>query len=116
MEKEFSIASSEQDKGTEQINKSVQQLDMVIQQNASAAEEMSSTSEELSAQAMHLRNTIGFFKIDDANQKKKRASLQKSDAADAAESRNEDEEDPGCAIELDDEDKADFLDKGFEKY
>jgi methyl-accepting chemotaxis protein len=63
---EISAASSEQNSGAEQVNKAVQQLDSVIQENASAAEEMSSTSEELTAQAEHLRDIIGFFRIDDA--------------------------------------------------
>jgi methyl-accepting chemotaxis protein len=42
----------------------------VIQENASAAEEMSSTSEELTGQAEHLRDIIGFFRIDDAVRRK----------------------------------------------
>lgn len=70
---EISAASSEQNNGSEQINKAVQQLDRVIQQNVSVSEEMSSTSEEmasisekLASQAEQLRNTIDFFKVDDA--------------------------------------------------
>jgi methyl-accepting chemotaxis protein len=75
---EISAASREQDSGIEQINKAVTQLDNVIQVNASASEELSATSEELSSQAeetaataeelagqaVHLKEAIGFFKID----------------------------------------------------
>ncbi|MBP7460104.1 MAG: MCP four helix bundle domain-containing protein [Candidatus Delongbacteria bacterium] len=59
---EITAASSEQNKGAEQINKAIQQLDQVIQHNASASEEISSTSEELSAQAEHLQQAIAFFR------------------------------------------------------
>lgn len=119
---EISVASSEQDRGSEQINKSVQQLDMVIQQNASAAEEMSSTSEELSAQAAQLRKIIEFFTIDDARKKKRSASSQREERDDASRSLEErryaDADDPGSPIEIemDDDDNADLLDKGFERY
>ena len=58
---EISAASSEQDRGVDQVNKAIQQLDTVIQQNASVAEQTSSTSEELSSQAEHLKDAIGFF-------------------------------------------------------
>ena len=60
---EISVASSEQNKGTEQINQAIQQLDQVTQQNASSSEEMASTSEELSSQAEQLQNAIAFFGI-----------------------------------------------------
>ncbi len=73
---EISAASNEQNAGAEQINKAIQQLEQVIQQNstaseemASTSEEMASTSEELASQAVQLRNTIGFFKLDDTEQK-----------------------------------------------
>ncbi|QTA88350.1 methyl-accepting chemotaxis protein [Desulfonema magnum] len=72
---EISAASNEQSTGAEQINKAIQQLEQVIQQNttvseemASASEAMASTSEELTSQAVQLRNTIGYFKLDDAEQ------------------------------------------------
>jgi methyl-accepting chemotaxis protein len=68
---EISVASSEQNSGTEQINIALQQLDSVIQQNSSASEEMASTSEELAStsnelagQSEHLLSVIGFFKVD----------------------------------------------------
>ncbi len=58
---EISAASSEQNKGVEQINKAIQQLDTVIQQNASASEEASTTSEKLANQAQELKDAIEFF-------------------------------------------------------
>ncbi|MGD9938907.1 MAG: methyl-accepting chemotaxis protein [Clostridia bacterium] len=54
---EISVASREQDTGTQQINKAISQLDTVIQQNASLSEEFSSTSEEISSQAAMVANT-----------------------------------------------------------
>jgi methyl-accepting chemotaxis protein len=60
---EISAASSEQDRGADQINKAIMQLDQVIQQNASASEEMAATSEELTSQAEQLQQTISFFRI-----------------------------------------------------
>lgn len=60
---EISAATSEQERGTGQINTAIQQLDQVIQQNATASEEMASTSEELASQAEHLQGVIEFFKI-----------------------------------------------------
>ncbi len=62
---EINAASNEQNSGAEQINSAIQQLNVVIQQNASASEELSSTSEELSSQAVNLRRTINFFKLDE---------------------------------------------------
>ncbi len=61
---EIDAASREQQTGVEQINESVMQLDSVVQQNASASEEAASMSEELSAQAVKLKELIGFFKLD----------------------------------------------------
>ncbi len=64
---EITAASTEQNKGTEQINVAIQQLDQVIQQNASVSEEMSATSEELAAQAQHLQGIIEFFQTDETS-------------------------------------------------
>lgn len=61
---EISASSNEQNSGADQINKAISQLDQVIQKNAGAAEELSSTSQELSSQAVHLQNSIEFFKVD----------------------------------------------------
>ena len=63
---EISAASSEQDRGVEQINHAITQLDTVIQQNASGSEEMAATSEELTRQAHQLQQSISFFKLDQA--------------------------------------------------
>ena len=61
---EINASSAEQANGIEQVTKAIEQLDQVIQQSASATEEMASTSEELSSQAEHMRDTVGFFKVD----------------------------------------------------
>ena len=75
---EISVASREQDSGAQQIAKAISQLDTVIQQNASMSEEFSATSEEISGQSVmvadtaadlatqadHLREVIGFFKVE----------------------------------------------------
>lgn len=74
---EISVASREQDSGTQQINKAITQLDTVIQQNASISEEFSATSEEiasqanmvagtteeLAVQANRLKDAVAFFKL-----------------------------------------------------
>jgi methyl-accepting chemotaxis protein len=61
---EISVASNEQNTGSEQINKAIQELDRVIQQNAGASEEMAATSEQLLSQAGQLQELISFFKLD----------------------------------------------------
>lgn len=66
---EINAASSEQNKGVEQINKAIQQLDTVIQQNASASEEASTTSENLTQQAQVLKDAIEFFTTKGAEKK-----------------------------------------------
>ena len=70
---EISASTGEQTTGADQINRALQQLDKVIQQNASASEEMASTSEELSGQAEQMKDTIGFFRINDAHHAGKKA-------------------------------------------
>jgi methyl-accepting chemotaxis protein len=72
---EIAAASAEQNAGAAQINKAIQQLDHVTQQNASAAEEMSSTAEVLASQAVHLGQTIAFFKVDDKGGSMQRLSF-----------------------------------------
>jgi len=62
--REISSASSEQEKGVEQINAAINQLNQVVQDNASASEEMAATSEELNAKADFMLETVKFFKID----------------------------------------------------
>jgi methyl-accepting chemotaxis protein len=63
---EISAASSEQSSGADQIAKGVTQMDQVVQQNASSSEELAATAEELAAQATKLVETIGFFKVSEA--------------------------------------------------
>ncbi len=62
---EIAAASKEQDTGAEQINKALVQLEKVIQQNASASEEMASTTEELSSQSDQLVSALAFFHTGD---------------------------------------------------
>ncbi len=66
---EITAASTEQNRGTDQINMAIQQLDQVIQQNASVSEEMSATSEELAAQAEHLQSIVEFFRTDQSERR-----------------------------------------------
>jgi len=63
---EISAASSEQSTGAEQLAKGVSQMDAVVQKNAASSEELASTSGELASQARILADTIGFFKIGQA--------------------------------------------------
>lgn len=60
---EISAASSEQNKGAQQINTAIQQLNTVVQVNASSSEELASTSEELSGQAEQLKEVVSIFKL-----------------------------------------------------
>jgi len=73
---EITAACREQDVGSAQINQAIQQLDKVGQQNASASEQVSSTSEELASQAEQLQSTISFFRIQDAQATRDKASTQ----------------------------------------
>lgn len=60
---EISAGSNEQNSGANQINNAIQQLNTVTQQNAAASEELATASEELSAQALQLKEMIGYFKL-----------------------------------------------------
>lgn len=62
---EISAASSEQDKGAEQVSKAIQQMDQVVQQNAAAAEEISTTAEQLSSMAEQMQSAIEIFKVEE---------------------------------------------------
>ena len=64
---EIAEASGEQSNGADQITKGLTQIDMIVQQNASSAEDLAATVEELSGQATALDDTIGIFKLGDAN-------------------------------------------------
>jgi methyl-accepting chemotaxis protein len=62
---DISDASMEQNAGAEQVNNALQHLNEIIQQNASASEEMAASADELNQQAVQLRKTISFFKVED---------------------------------------------------
>ncbi|KAA8996157.1 HAMP domain-containing protein [Affinibrenneria salicis] len=59
---EISLASTEQNKGIEQVNVAIVQLEQVAQQNATLVEEASSATQSLSEQAALLDNEMQFFK------------------------------------------------------
>jgi methyl-accepting chemotaxis protein len=61
---EIASASSEQSSGIEQVNRAVNQMDQVTQQNAALVEEASAASHSMSQQALRLRETVAFFKVD----------------------------------------------------
>ncbi|OWW21909.1 methyl-accepting chemotaxis protein [Noviherbaspirillum denitrificans] len=63
---EIAAASSEQSSGVSQINAAVGQLSQATQQNASSSEELAATAEEMSSQADSLRQTMSFFRLDNA--------------------------------------------------
>lgn len=72
--REISSANNEQNTGAKQINTSVQVLNEVIQRNVGTSEEIASASVELSAQSEYLKNSIGFFIIDNTDKPGNRAS------------------------------------------
>ena len=125
---EITAASKEQDTGAEQINKALQQLEKVIQQNASASEEMASTTEELTGQSDQLVSALGFFRTgDDAPARAVRPATKASRAADAVHAKPQKADGhsspasgakagakSGVALKL--KDKADNLDKEFERF
>jgi len=61
---EISSASKEQANGVMQINNAIQILNNVTQQNAAASEELAANAEEMTSQAVALRDSIGYFKIE----------------------------------------------------
>ncbi len=63
---EVALASSEQSGGVNQINDAVRRVDDVAQRNAAAAEELATTAEEMQAQAMALKEKMGYFRIADS--------------------------------------------------
>lgn len=60
---EIAAASSEQTKGSSEINISLLQISQATQQNAAAAEQLSATSEELTQQAVQLQEMMHFFRL-----------------------------------------------------
>ncbi len=127
---EITAASKEQDTGAEQINKALQQLEKVIQQNASASEEMAATTEELTAQSDQLVGALAFFQTgeaghstpvrsssskhgshgDSASHKPSRPNGHAGHAASSGAAA------PKAGVHLKLKDKADELDKEFERY
>ncbi|MBC9073464.1 methyl-accepting chemotaxis protein [Thauera sp. CAU 1555] len=61
--REIAQASEEQAGGTGQISQAIGHVGEATQANASASEELAATAEELHSQAMHLRDTIEFFRV-----------------------------------------------------
>ena len=125
---EIAAASKEQDTGAEQINKALVQLEKVIQQNASASEEMASTTEELTGQSDQLVSALGFFRTgDDAPARGVRPAAKASRAVEAPHAKPQKVDGhsspasgaktgakSGVALKL--KDKADNLDKEFERF
>jgi methyl-accepting chemotaxis protein len=62
--REISSSSAEQRSGAEQINVALAQLNQVTQQNASSSEELASASNNFNTQAVKLKDTVSFFKLD----------------------------------------------------
>ncbi|MCU4162825.1 methyl-accepting chemotaxis protein [Carboxylicivirga caseinilyticus] len=59
---EISAASSEMDKGSEQINNALMELDKVTQGNSHAAEGISQLTDQFAREAEELQSTISYFK------------------------------------------------------
>jgi methyl-accepting chemotaxis protein len=81
---EISAASGEQSSGADQIAKGVTQMDMVVQQNAGSSEELAATAEELAAQSTKLVETIGYFKVSEAQAKALRGAAESAEPAEPA--------------------------------
>ena len=77
--KEISSASSEQERGVDQMNIAINQLNEVVQTNASSSEEMAATSEELNAKSDFMLQTVSFFKIGNTVVRKNQKSSEKKE-------------------------------------
>jgi len=62
---EISLASREQDVGSEEINKAIQQLDQTVQRSAASAEELAAAASQLTSQAEEQRQTMSFFVLNE---------------------------------------------------
>ncbi len=129
---EIAAASKEQDTGAEQINKALVELEKVIQQNASASEEMASTTEELTSQSEQLVSALSFFRTGDSGHvATTRAAVAKPvrhvEAPAAKAGKPAGHAAPpaktmaakagaGVNLRLKDKEKADDLDKEFERF
>jgi methyl-accepting chemotaxis protein len=63
---EIASASQEQAAGIEQVNQSIVQMDGVTQQNAALVEEASAAARALNAQSAELQQSVGRFRLADA--------------------------------------------------
>ena len=125
---EITAASKEQDTGAEQINTALQQLEKVIQQNASASEEMASTTEELSSQSDQLVSALAFFRTGDEGHTSSARSapakpVRHAEPPVGKAAKPNGHATPmakkaaaGAGVNLKLKDKADDLDKEFERY
>ena len=125
---EITAASKEQDTGAEQINTALQQLEKVIQQNASASEEMASTTEELSSQSDQLVSALAFFRTGDEGRSASARSapakpVRHAEPPVGKAAKPNGHSAPlakkaaaGAGVNLKLKDKADDLDKEFERY
>jgi methyl-accepting chemotaxis protein len=66
--REISSSSAEQRSGAEQINAALAQLNQVTQQNASSSEELASAANSFNIQSGKLKETVSFFKLDNAGE------------------------------------------------
>ena len=62
---EISIATREQDIGSEEINKAIQQLDQTVQRSAASSEELAASAGELNKQAEEQREAMSFFTLNE---------------------------------------------------
>ena len=62
---EISLASREQDTGSEEINRALQKLDQTVQRSAASSEELAASAGVLSKQAEEQRETMSFFTLDE---------------------------------------------------
>ncbi len=111
---EIAAASSEQNAGADQINSALQGLDQVIQQNASVAEQITATAEQLATQGEMLRETAGFFTL--AAGRTRRPGKGESSDARRPQSKGASDDGAGYALQIDDGEKGESDDSGFEKY
>lgn len=67
---EIAAASQEQSNGANQVTNAIQQLSSVTQENAAASEELASSARELESQAISMKETISYFKVNGNSQSK----------------------------------------------
>lgn len=79
--REIASASSEQSTSINLINKAVQQLNDITQKYAASAEELASTSQQLAAKSEELKDSVGFFKTSNDNQKNAMPSVKRTKIA-----------------------------------